>query len=108
MYISKDFTVNLFGNSYESNDETALGEPTLWLYIADGSCIEVTHEEYGLDKADMFFSIRHHVSDYDFDMGICESTCGVIAKMNASTIKETEDLVEFYLQARKLSLSFSA
>lgn len=104
MLENQDFSVTLFGNVFNSNDETALGEPTLWLYMDDDSCIEVTHEEYGLKNEEMFYSIRHHISDYDFDNGVCASTCGILTQMIASSIPDIESMLEYYIKARKLNL----
>ena len=35
-------------NIFES--ETEYGEPQIWIYLNDGTSIEITHEEYGIIK----------------------------------------------------------
>jgi len=59
-------------------DETEYGEPQAWVYLKDGSSIETTHEEYGLEPNEQYFSLRHHCSEEDFENDVYLSTMGVI------------------------------
>lgn len=87
-----NFTV--LGKTYEFTDETALGEPTAWIYLTDKSSIEVTHEECGLKEP--FYSIRHHCSDEEEE--IYHKTCGVINVFCTDNISEAEKLLSDYLK----------
>lgn len=60
------------------DSETAHGEPQAWVYLKDGSSIEITHEEYGLEPNEQYFSLRHHCSEEDFENDVYHSTMGVI------------------------------
>lgn len=64
----------------EFSGETPLGEPQMWIYLGDGTSIEVTHEEDGLAPEEQYFSIRHHCSEKDFENDAYHKTCGVIAQ----------------------------
>lgn len=66
------------GKAFEPNSETEYGEPQLWLYLSDGTSIEITQEQEGIPEEDYYFSVRHHCNDEDFDNGIYHGTCGVI------------------------------
>ena len=61
-----------------ANSETEYGEPQLWVNLPKGRSLEITHEEYGLKKTDMYFSARLHCSDEEFDRGMYHATCGVL------------------------------
>lgn len=65
-------------NIFES--ETEYGEPQIWIYLNDGTSIEITHEEYGLDKSEQYYSARLHCSESDFENDMYHSTMGVIAQ----------------------------
>lgn len=69
-------TINL-----QFTDETALGEPVAWIYLSDGTSLEICHEEEGLKEDEQFYSIRHHCSDKDFEEDKYHSTMGVIQHM---------------------------
>ena len=45
------------------DSKTEHGEPQAWIYLKDGSSIEITHEEYCLDPNEQYFSLRHHCSE---------------------------------------------
>lgn len=86
-YVPDKFVVG--DHTFEFNDETALGEPTAWVYLSDKTSIEITHESYKVETP--YFSIRRHCSDKDFDDGIYHKTCGIISTdtgSNMSTVIE--------------------
>ena len=58
--------------------ETEYGEPQAWIYLKDGTSLEITHEEHGLTLKDQYFSVRHHCSEEDFERDLYHSTMGVI------------------------------
>lgn len=95
------FKVKIFGMEFESNDETALGEPSLTLYLPNDTSIEITHEEDGL-KEEQYFSVRHHCSNEDFDNDTYRGTMGVIAEGTSSVIEEIAVMVEKYLKLLKV------
>lgn len=66
------------GKTFEPNSETEYGEPQLWLYLSDGTSIEITYEQEGLPEEEYHFYVRHHCSDKDFDNDVYHGTCGVI------------------------------
>ena len=65
-------------NGFYFDDETAFGEPTAWIYLKDGTSIEVTHEEEGIEEESQYFSARLHCSDEDFDSNKYHGTIGII------------------------------
>lgn len=85
----------------EFNDETALGEPTAWIYLTDDTYIEITHEENGLDVP--FFSIRRHCSDKDFENDTFHKTCGIMDQYVADDFAGTLDIVQELLNNLKAS-----
>ena len=66
------------------DDHTPLGEPQAWIYLKDGTSIEITHEESGLALEDQYFSARHHCSEDDFENNVYHSTMGVIDQRSGS------------------------
>jgi len=82
---------------FEPNSETELGEPQIWLYLSDGTSIEVTQEQDGLAEKDYFFSVRHHCSDDDFDNDLYHSTCGEINRAVCNTLDELQEYMQEYL-----------
>ena len=68
------------------DSETAHGEPQAWIYLKDGSSIEITHEEYCLDPNEQYFSLRHHCSEEDFENDVYHSTMGVIDECSGGLV----------------------
>ena len=93
----EEFTINLNGEKYVSNDETSLGEPSLTILLSDNTSIEVTHEEDGLSEEEQYFSIRHHCSDEDFNEHYYHSTMGIIEQYVATTTEETENIINLMM-----------
>lgn len=67
----EDYVVSLLS-------ETEYGEPQGWIYLNDDTSLEITHEEYGLDLKDQYFSLRLHCSESDFENDVYHKTMGVI------------------------------
>lgn len=57
---------------------TAFGEPQAWVYLKDGTSLEITHEEEGLSDDKQYYSLRLHCSDEDFDNDVYRGTMGII------------------------------
>lgn len=74
------------------NDETAFGEPAIWLGLSDDTSVEITHEEESLREDKQFFSIRRHCSEADFDAGEYKKTVGCIEQI-ATTDSNINDLI---------------
>lgn len=74
------------------NDETAFGEPAIWLSLSDDTSVEITHEEESLSEDKQFFSIRRHCSEADFDAGKYKQTVGCIEQI-ATTNSDINDLI---------------
>ena len=77
------------------DDETALGEPCAWVYLADETSIEVVHEESDLGLKEQYYSARLHCSQEDFDndvyhktMGIIDQACGGLSEIAPFIIRE--------------------
>lgn len=66
------------GTILSFDEESALFEPQAWLYLKDGTSLEITHEEVGFELSEQYFSARHHCSEKDFDDDTYHSTMGVI------------------------------
>ena len=96
------FKVKIFGMEFESNDETALGEPSLTLHLPNDTSIEITHEEDGLSKEEQYFSVRHHCSNEDFDNDTYRATMGIISEGTAETTEEIATMIEKYLMKLKV------
>lgn len=62
------------------NSETCYGEPQAWIDLDNGRCIEATHEEYGLDEDEQYYSVRVHCSDDEYYNGLYHSTVGIISQ----------------------------
>lgn len=60
------------------DSETSLGEPQGWIYLKDGTSLEITHEEHGLSASEQYFSARLHCSEKDFEDDKFHSTMGII------------------------------
>ena len=43
------------------------GEPEAWLYLKSGRSIEITLEQEGLTEEELFFSVRLHCTEQEFD-----------------------------------------
>ena len=74
------------------NDETAFGEPSIWLSLSDDTSIEITHEEESLSEDKQFFSIRRHCSEADFDAGKYKKTVGCIEQI-VTTNSDINELI---------------
>lgn len=72
------------GRPLEFDWETEYGEPQTWIYLNNGTSIEVTHEEMGLRPEEQYFSARIHCSDEDFDNDVYHSTIGIIDQCSGS------------------------
>lgn len=70
--------IEIYSHTVTFDTETALGEPQAWIYLNDGTSIEITHEEDGLAPEEQYFSLRHHCSENDFESGAFAATMGVI------------------------------
>ena len=81
------------GKVIDFDTETSLGEPQAWIYLKDGTSIEVTHEEDGLDPEDQYYSARHHCSEEDFENDVYHSTMGVIDQCSG-TMEEVTRFIE--------------
>ena len=84
---------------FSPNDYTEYGEPQLWLYLSDGTSIEVTQEQEGLKEEEYYFSVRHHCSDEDYDNGFYKSTCGIIDTAVFSNIGDLREYLRAMLRA---------
>ena len=93
-----DFKIKIFGMDFESNAETALGEPSLILYLPNDTSIEITHEEDGVRKEEQYFSVRHHCSNEDFDNDTYRATMGIISEGTAETEEEVSTMIEKYFK----------
>lgn len=67
------------------NDETEYGEPQAWYHLADGTSLEVCHEENGIAKARQYYSLRRHCTEQDFDDDVYADTCGVIEQYSGDS-----------------------
>lgn len=78
------------------NSETSYGEPQAWIYLeySDRS-IEITHEEYGLDESEYYYSLRLHCSDDDFDNDKYHSTMGIIYEYSSCS---EDDVMEVLMK----------
>lgn len=72
-------------------------ERTGWLYLEDGTSVEITEERENLKPEDQFFSIRRHCSEKDFDddtyhktMGVIEETAGDLTVIKEEVIRMIE------------------
>lgn len=68
----------------EFDCETAYGEPQGWIYLKDGSSLEITFESNGLLAPERYYSLRHHCSEKDFENDVYHSTMGIIEECSGS------------------------
>lgn len=78
------------GKSLAFDWETEYGEPQAWIYLKNGTSIEVTHEENGLKPEEQYFSARIHCSDEDFENDVYHSTMGIIDQCSGSAESVTK------------------
>lgn len=79
------------------------GEPEAWLYLKSGRSIEITLEQEGLTEEELFFSVRLHCTEQEFDADLYHSTLGVIDISNTAenNIKELIETVNHVLAGHK-------
>lgn len=83
-------SIRILGVELDFSDETSLGEPQAWVYLDSGESIEITHEEDGLDVSDMYYSVRLHCSEEDFEKDLYHKTMGVIQEWYCESLKDVE------------------
>lgn len=74
---------------------TAFGEPQAWVYLKDGTSLEITHEEEGLPDDKQYYSIRLHCSEEDFENDLYHKTMGVIDSYVGDAIDVIKALMGF-------------
>ncbi len=66
--------------------------PSAWLYLSDGTYIEIEHEER-MPVPERYFYVRHHCSCQDYRMGVYEESDGCMDQKTADTFNEAVELV---------------
>ena len=69
-------------------NETDYGEPQAYIALPGGRSLEITHEEYGLQADEQYYSWCVNCSNEEFDDDRFHGTCGVIDKSNSDDITE--------------------
>ena len=90
--------VNEEFKTFRPNSETEYGEPQIWIYMSDGTSVEVCYEQYGLETSDFFFSVRRHCSDEDFDSDKYRGTMGIMEHYTYNTRDDLERGLGIFLQ----------
>ncbi len=66
--------------------------PSGWLYLSDGTYLEIEHEER-LPEGERYFYVRHHCSCSDYRLGLYAEGGGCMFQMTVDTFKEASDMV---------------
>jgi hypothetical protein len=84
---------------------TEFREPQVWICLNDGTSLEITHEEYGIDNiADQYYTARLHCSEEDFENDIYHDTMGIIAQ-TCGDIVDILNMVLYHVQKRGVLVS---
>ncbi len=74
--------------------------PSAWLYLSDGTYIEIEHEER-LPVQERYFYVKHHCSCRDYRLGIYEESDGCMDQRTVDSFNEAVSLVRSMTESAK-------
>ena len=74
--------------------------PSAWLYLSDGTYIEIEHEER-MPVPERYFYVKHHCSCRDYRLGIYEESDGCMEMTTADTFNEAVGIIREMTAAAK-------
>ncbi len=74
--------------------------PSAWLYLSDGTYLEIEHEER-MPVNERYFYVRHHCSCRDYRMGLYSESEGCMLQMTADSFSEAARMVRETIEEAK-------
>ena len=74
--------------------------PSAWLYLSDGSYLEIEHEER-MPENERYFYVKHHCSCRDYRLGLYAESEGCMSQITADTFPEASRLIRETVEEAK-------